>query len=251
VPDPVRVSIVGVFVALLAREMIPDAMPLVRGVKVKVSDALCPAAMVLGKDIPPRLNSGLLEVAEDRLTLEPVAVRVAVRVLLMPTVTLPKFKPVALDVSWPAETPFPDRAIVKLGFEAFETIAIPPLVLPPTLGVKRILRVALCPLFRLRGKLRPYKLNPAPVTVAWEIVTVELPELVNVSYWVRLLPTWTLPKLTLSGLAARRFPLVGAEVAMLVASVTKSEIVNTIIGSREKRWGNNMARIVNRLRLGS
>jgi hypothetical protein len=251
VPDPVRVSIVGVLLALLPREMIPDATPLVRGVKVKVSDALCPAAMVLGKDIPPRLNSGLLEVAEDRLTLDPVAVRVAVRVLLVPTVTLPKFKAVALGVSWPAGMPFPDRAIVKLRFEAFETIAIPPLALPPTLGVKRMLRVTLCPLFRLRGKLRPYKLNPAPVTVICEIVTFELPELVNVSCWVRLLPTWTLPKLTLSGLAARLLPLVEAEVAMLVANVTKSEIVNTTIGSREKRWGSNMARIVNRLRLGS
>jgi len=223
--------------ALLAREMIPDAVPLARGVKVKVSDTLCPAAMVSGKDIPPRMNSGLLEVAEDRIALEPVAVRVAVRVLLVPTVTLPKFKAGALEVSWPAGIPLPDSAIVKRGFEAFETIAIPPLVLPPILGVKRMLKVMLCPLFRLRGKLRPYKLNPAPVTVVCEIVTVELPELVNVSCWVRLLPTWILPKLKLSGLAARRFPLVEAEVATLPANIRKSEIAN---GSREIRRGNDM-----------
>jgi hypothetical protein len=114
VPDPVRVSIVGVFAALLAREMIPDAVPLARGVKVKVSDTLCPAAMVLGKDIPPRINSALLEVAEDRVALEPVAVRVAVRVLLVPTVTLPKFRAGALEVSWPAGIPLPNRAIVSL-----------------------------------------------------------------------------------------------------------------------------------------
>jgi hypothetical protein len=194
--------------ALLAREMIPDAVPLARGVKVKVSDTLCPAAIVLGKDIPLRMNSGLLEVAEDRIALEPVAVRVEVRALLVPTVTLPKFKAGALEVSCPAGIPLPDSAIVKCGFEAFETIAIPPVVLPPILGVKRMLKVMLCPLFRLRGKLRPYKLNPAPVTVVCKIVTVELPELVNVSCWVRLLPTWIFPKLKLSGLAARRFPLV-------------------------------------------
>jgi hypothetical protein len=166
VPDPVRVSIVGVLAALLTREIIPDAVPLARGVKVKVSDTLCPTAMVLGKDIPPRMNSGLLEVAEDRTALEPVAVRVAVRVLLMPTVTLPKFKAVALEVICPAEIPLPDRATDKSGFEAFETIAIRPLVFPPTLGVKRMLKVTLCLLFRLRGNLRLLKPNPAPVTVA-------------------------------------------------------------------------------------
>jgi hypothetical protein len=127
--------------------------------------------------------------------------------------------------------------MVKRGFEAFETIAIPPLVLPATLGVKRMLKVMLCPLFRLRGKLRPYKLNPAPVMVACEIVTVEFPELVNVSCWVRLLPTWMLPKLKLRGLAARRFPLAADEVATLPANIRKSEIAN---GSREIRRGNDM-----------
>ena len=114
-----------------------------------------------------------------------------------------------------------------------------------------MLKVTLCPLFRLRGKLRPYKLNPVPDTVACEIVIVELPELVNVSCWVRLLPTWTLPKLTLSGLAARRLPLVEAEVAPLVADIRKTEIANTMIGSREKDGGTTWTRIVNRLRLGS
>jgi hypothetical protein len=251
VPDPVRVSIVGVLAALLTREMIPDAVPLARGVKVKVSDTLCPAAMVLGKDIPPRMNSELLEVAEDRIALEPVAVRVAVRVLLAPTATLPKFKAVALEVIRPAGIPFPDRAIDKSGVEAFETIAIRPLAFPPTLGAKRRLKVTLCPLFRFRGNLRPLKLNPTPVTVACEIVTVELPELVNVSYWARLLPTWILPKPTLIGLAVRRFPLVEDEDAALVANITKNEIINTTIGRREKRWGQNMARILNRLRQGS
>ena len=60
------------------------------------------------------MNSGLLEVAEVRIALDPVEVRVAVRVLLVPTVTLPKFKAVALEVSWPAGMPLPDKAIVKL-----------------------------------------------------------------------------------------------------------------------------------------
>jgi hypothetical protein len=144
----------------------------------------------------------------------------------------------------------PDRAIVKLGFEAFETITIPPLLLPPTFGVKRMLKVMLYPLFRLRGQLRPYKLNPAPVAAVCEIVIVELPELVNVSWWVRLLPTWILPKLTLSGLAARRLPLVEAEDTTFPANIKKSEIANTTM-RWEIRGVTTWTRIVNRLRLGS
>ena len=143
---------------------------------------------MVGKDNPPRRNSGLVEVAEEILTLDAVAVRVAVRVLLVRMVTLPKFKTVRLEVKRPAGIPLPARAMVKVGFEAFETTAIDPLALPTTFGVKRILKVTLCPLLRLKGKFKPLKPNPAPVTVAFEIVTVELPEFVNVSCRVWLLP---------------------------------------------------------------
>jgi len=162
--------------------MLPDAVPLALGVKVRVNDTVWPAEMVLGRDNPPRLNSALVVVAEDTVTLDPVAVRVFVRVLLLPTVTLPKFKVVALEVSWPAEVPVPDSAIVRVEFEAFETTLIPPLVLPPTFGVKRTVNVMLCPLLRLKGRLKPLKLNPAPVMVVCEIVTAASFELVKVSY---------------------------------------------------------------------
>src|SRR5882757_963234 len=200
--------------------------------------------MVLGSDSPLRLNSALVEVAEEMVTLDPVAVKVAVTLLLVPTATLPKFKVLALEVNCPAGTPLPARAIASFGFDAFESTAIPPLTFPPSFGVKRTLKVTLCPLFRLRGKLRPYKLNPAPVTVACEIVTVELAELVNISCWVRLLPTWILPKLTLSGLAARSLPLVEAEVATLPANIRTSGIVNTTIRSRETARGNDMTPVL-------
>jgi hypothetical protein len=52
--------------------------------------------------------------------------------------------------------------------------------------------------------VKPPRLNPAPVTVAEEIVTVEPPELVTVSYRIWLLATWILPKFMLEGLAARK-----------------------------------------------
>ena len=40
VPDPVKVSTVGELAALLRKEMIPEAVPLVCGVNVRVNDAL-------------------------------------------------------------------------------------------------------------------------------------------------------------------------------------------------------------------
>jgi hypothetical protein len=52
-----------------------------------------------------------VEVAEEIVTFELVAVRLAVRVLLVPTITLPKSKAVALEVNWPPEMPVPDRAL--------------------------------------------------------------------------------------------------------------------------------------------
>lgn len=138
--------------------------------------------MVWGRDNPVRRNSELVEVAEEMVTLDPVAVRSTVRALLVPTATLPKFNAVALEANRPAETPVPDTAIARLGFDAFETTATVPLTVPPACGVKRTLKVTLCPWLRLKGRLRPLKLNPAPVTVACDMVTVELLEFVNVSY---------------------------------------------------------------------
>jgi hypothetical protein len=65
----------------------------------------------------------------------------------------------------PAVTLQSSNRFVREEFEAFETTEIPPL-----------------------GSSR-WTLNPAPVAVACEIVTVELPELVRVSYCVFVLTT--------------------------------------------------------------
>ncbi len=174
VPDPERVSTTGMLAASPASEMLPDAAPLLCGVKVSETGTLCPAAMVVGSDNPLRWNSELVVVAEVMVTLDPAAVSVAVMTLLAPTVTLPNSNAPALDVNCPAETPVPERARVRFGFTAFETTLMAPLASPPTFGLNITLRVTLSPLLRLTGKLKPLRLKPAPVTVAWEMVTVEL-----------------------------------------------------------------------------
>ena len=52
--------------------------------------------------------------------------------------------------------------------------------------------------------VRPLKLNPGPVMEAFEIATLEPPELPKVTDWVWLFPTATVPKLTLPGFAPSR-----------------------------------------------
>ena len=78
-----------------------------------------------------------------------------------------------------------------------------PLLLPAAVGVNTALKVALCPAPTVAGRFGPVKLKPLPVADALEMVTVEPPLLVTVTATDLLLPTVTLPKLTLLGFAMR------------------------------------------------
>jgi len=122
----------------------------------------------------------------------------------VPFTTLPKFMLAGLMVSWPATVvPVPDKDIVREGLEAFEVIEMLPVTVVPDGGVNVTLNVLLCPGFRVSGTAIPLRLKPDPGPVTCEIVTLEPPELVNVSFWVELLPTTTFPKLMLVGLGDR------------------------------------------------
>ncbi len=107
-----------------------------------------------------------MEVAEEIVTLDPLALSVAIKLLLVPTTTLPKFGVVGLTANWPVPVPVPDKAIVRVEFEAFEITERFPLALPLDFGAKVTLNVMLCPPDRLKGRFRPLKLKAAPVAVA-------------------------------------------------------------------------------------
>ena len=76
-------------------------------------------------------------------------------------------------------------------------------MLPDTLlvavGAKCTLKVLDCPGGRVSGKVSPLMLKPAPVKVPCAMVKLALPELVKVRFCTPVLPTSTLPKLTLGG----------------------------------------------------
>ncbi len=94
----------------------------------------------------------------------------------------------------------PVSETVKVGLEALETTVMPPLALPADCGVNTALKGTLAPGLRTKGTLGPLMLNPAPVAVACEIVTLDPPAFVSEFAKVRLLPTWALPKARLAGL---------------------------------------------------
>src|SRR2546427_282318 len=67
-----------------------------------------------------------------------------------------------------------------------------PDTLPAAVGANCMLKVMDCPAGRVRGKVSPLMLKPAPVTIPCEMVKLTLPELVKVTSCNLLLPTSTL-----------------------------------------------------------
>src|SRR6266568_1698185 len=117
------------------------------------------------------------------LTLElPVLVTVTVCGLLLPTNTLPKAMPVGLAVSRKlAATPVPLRAMAAGEFGALLTSETLPITLPAARGPNATLKVVVCPTARVKGRVSPLRLNPAPLTVADEMVRLAVPKLVRVT----------------------------------------------------------------------
>ena len=63
--------------ALLTNEKVAAAVPEARGAKVRVNGMFCPAAIVTGNAIPLSENSESVTLAEERVTLDPLATTVA------------------------------------------------------------------------------------------------------------------------------------------------------------------------------
>src|SRR5882672_211406 len=84
---------------------------------------------------------------------------------------------------------------------ASETMPRLPLTAPAAVGANFTLNVTVWLGVRVVGKASPVTENPAPVTFACEMVTFAPPVLVSVSDRLALLPTCTLPKDRLVGLA--------------------------------------------------
>ena len=72
--------------------------------------------------------------------------------------------------------------------EASETMATLPVTAPAAVGANLTENVTVCDGVKVTGNVRPVTENPAPVTVACEIVTFDPPVFVRVSDRLVLLP---------------------------------------------------------------
>lgn len=178
-PVPVK-DAVELLEALLTKLNVADAVPDIWGAKVRVTGALCPAARVKGNVIPLRRNSELLTDPELMVTLDPLALIEPDWLEVLPTVTVPKFAEVGVMVNCPCAAPVPDKPIVRFGFEALERTEMLPLTLPVTVGENDAVKDTLWPGLSVAGSVNPLILNPAPVTLACDRLTLVPPEFVTV-----------------------------------------------------------------------
>jgi hypothetical protein len=98
-------------------------------------------------------------------------------------------------------TPVPERATVAGEFCALLTIVRLPVKFPVVKGVNVVPTVVDCPAPTVRPDALPLAVNPGPETETPEIVTLELPVLVNVTVFSALLASPIVPNLKLLTLA--------------------------------------------------
>jgi hypothetical protein len=115
-----------------------------------------------------------------------------------------------------------------------------PEMLPAAVGVNVSVNDVFAPAVNVSGKLSPLRLYPVPDTAACEIVTLALPEFDSVIVCELLLPTTTLPKATLVGLAvseelaATPVPVRGmvvGELGALLVSTTLPLTLPAVVGA--------------------
>jgi hypothetical protein len=148
-PEPLAGSKAEVEV-LVKKEIFAEAVPLVVGANVTVKGTLWPAARVTGRVTPPRVNTELLELAADRVTLPPLAVTLPDWVCVVPMVTLPKLMDPGVTPRVPLEVvPLPVRETPTDGSDALELRESVALSVPVVEGAKVTDRLALPPAGRV------------------------------------------------------------------------------------------------------
>jgi hypothetical protein len=186
--------------ALDVMVMLPLTVPDDVGENATLKLALWPALKVSGRLRPLAVKLEVALTAEIVTLAPPEFVRVSARVCALPTCTLPKTRLLGVAVSWPAVTPVPDSAAVRAGLDALDVMVMLPLTVPDDVGENATLKLALWPALKVSGRLRPLAVK-LDVALTAEIVTLAPPEFVRVSARVCALPTCTLPKTRLLGVA--------------------------------------------------
>jgi hypothetical protein len=134
------------------------------------------------------------------------------------------------DTEWlTAATPVPDSVMESGELVALLATDTLPVALPAAAGVNVAVKVAVCPGVRISPDETPEALKPAPEIVTFEIVIVEFPAFVSVTFCVPLLDTVTLPKLTEEELEFnKRVDVVTVSVAALLVALPALLLTATV-----------------------
>ena len=199
VPVPVRSSTVEVGTALLTNVSVPLADPVACGLNVTVKVALFPAGIFAGSVIPLSENRELLLLAELTITSAPLAVSVPSAVPSAPTATLPKFNVVGLTANFAlvvVPVPFKFSVVVE-DFALLSKVSVA-LAAPLDVGWKLTVKETLFPSSITAGSDKPLNANSELLLLTEETVTFP-PAAVRVPVAVPVLPTVTLPRLSVVG----------------------------------------------------
>lgn len=203
-PVPARPTIAGELTALLVIvTLAPLALPALPGANVTISVVDCPGVRIVPPETPLALKPAPLTLTLDMFMLEfPTFVNVELKDLLLPEVTVPKFKLAGLT---PREVlaaePVPLTPITNGEGTPLVTNVIEPLTGEVELGANTALNVALEFGAIVVDIDKPVRPTPAPLAANCEKVNVALPLFLSVIGCEFVSPTTTFPKLTLNALA--------------------------------------------------
>jgi hypothetical protein len=193
VAAPLKLTTIGEPDALLNTERLPVNVPAAVGANFTINVTLWPAARVIGRVIPVKVNPLPLIVACEMVTLAVLAVNITGSETLLPTVKLAKFSDALSAASVPTgATPVPLTATFEGELFASLKIVRVPVTGPDTVGVNFTMNDALWPTVRVSGRAGPVSVNPEPAMLACEMITLALLA-VNVSGIELLLPSVTFP----------------------------------------------------------
>jgi hypothetical protein len=199
-PVPATASELGEFVALLTNDTVPLTLPVTFGANITFNSAVCPAAIVLPVIPVATLNPAPVTLICEIVRLElPVFFTATCKGLDPPTISFPKFRLVVpSEIVRVALAPVPLNATVYVAFALLLIVTLP-VTLPEAVGPNATEKLDVCAAASVSGAEIPPSLNPVPLTVMLEMVTLVPLLFFNWTVCEFVVPFATVPKLTLDG----------------------------------------------------
>jgi hypothetical protein len=203
-PVPDTATEFGELVALLTTVTVPLALPVTLGANTTFRFAVCPAESVVPLIPLVTLNPEPLTLICEMVKLEfPVFFAATSSGIDPPRISLPKFKlVVASEIVRVAVVPVPLKAIVCVALVALLLIVTVPVTPPAAAGLNATVKFKVFAGPSVNGVESPLILNPAPLTLTLDTVTLDEPVFSSCTVCEFVVPSGTLPKLTLYGVFA-------------------------------------------------